>query len=120
PAENDSELSLVQNRKELLGCRGRVTECFTRGVHHEVSSRHFAGRNKRRKTSQEAKRNQKSADEFDDTSDKHQTFRAAVPTTWKSKKFLAAVTSKHKSDDESHNTVNRIGESIEKVHSRSS
>jgi hypothetical protein len=89
-------------------------------MHHEVSNRHFAGRDKRCKTSQKAKRNKKSANEFDGTSDKHQTFSAAVPTTWKSKKFLAAVTGKHKSDYEPHNAVNRIGESIEKVHSRSS
>ena len=96
-----------------------MTNCLARGVHHEISDGHFTSGDKSGQARQKTKRNHQSADEFDDSSHQHQTRHASVPAARKAEKLLAAVTGKHKSNYQSHDAVDRVRKSIQRVHGRS-
>ena len=95
-----------------------MTDRFSSSMHHKVSYRHLASRDEGCQTRQQTHCNHQPADEFNDPADEHQTLRT-VPATRESQKFLSTVTGEHKTNYQSHNAVNRVRKTIERVHSRS-
>ncbi len=93
PAQNHGQFSFVQNWEELLD-RGRcMGERLARGVYHKISNSHFTAGNERSQTREQTKCDQETANEFNNSAHEHQALRAAVSTTGKTEKLLAAVTS---------------------------
>ena len=88
-----------------------MTDRFSSSMHHEVSYRHLASRDEGCQTRQQTHCHHQPADE-------HQTLRT-VPATRESEKFLSTVTGEHKTNYQSHDAVNRVRKTIERVHSRS-
>ncbi len=94
-----------------------MTDRFTRGVHHEVSNSHLTRGNECCEPREKPKRNHQPADEFDDSTDQHYSLGATMPAAGKAQHLLTTVTCEHKTDYQSHNTVNWIRKSIKSVHS---
>src|SRR6266516_3548351 len=65
PAVHQGEFASIHDREKL-----RLQGGHRSHVKHEISHCHLAAREKRRDTSEQPKRNQKSADEFDNARDK--------------------------------------------------
>ena len=89
------------------------------GVDHEVGDRHFAARKKSGDTSEQTECDQEAASQFDDGPNPAQCVsRRAMTPRRKTEDLLAAVTSKHESNNESGDAINRIGVTIESIHVR--
>jgi hypothetical protein len=68
-------------------------ERLARGVYHKIGNRHFTAGNERSQTREQTECDQETANEFNNSAHEHQALRAAVPTTGKTEKLLAAMTS---------------------------
>lgn len=89
------------------------------GMHHEVGNGHFTAGDKRGQTCEQPKCDQETTHEFNNSAYKHQTLRATVSTPGKTEELLTAVTGEHQADDQSHQAIDRIRKSIQKVHAAS-
>src|ERR1700680_488824 len=81
PAIHQGEFASIHDWEKL--CPERRHDSH---VKHEVGHRHLAARQKRRDAGEQSKRNQKSADELDDSRDKGQPIHS-VTATWKTEKL---------------------------------
>ncbi len=95
-----------------------MTDGLARGVDHEICDRHFATRNESGQARKQTERDQESAHELDDPCNKEKTLGAAVSRSRETEKFLTAMTCIDQPDNQSHNAINRIRKSIERVHGR--
>src|ERR1041384_3225954 len=96
---------MIKDRKEA-----------TLGVHHEIRHGHFAARNESRNPSKQPDGNHEATHQFDDSADIHDSRTRAVTAGWNSQKFLTAVTSEEKADDQSHQAINRARKKRQRVH----
>src|SRR5436190_23551053 len=88
------------------------------GVDHEIGHGHFAARNQSRDPSQQPERDQEATDQLNDGADIHDASAGAVTSWRKTEKLLAAMRSEEQAHEQSHDTVNRIRESRQRVHGR--
>ena len=106
----ESEFAPIHNWEKL-----RLQRRHSPHIKHEVSYRHLAAREKRRNTRKQAKGNQKSADELNNSCDKGQPIHS-VTATGKAEKLLPAMTCIRQTSNQAHDAVNWVGKSIQGVH----
>src|SRR5256714_3586389 len=111
--ENEKENEAVEDRGFAV-IHNRIQTAL--GVHHEISHGHFAARNESRDPSEQSEGNHEAAHELNNGADVHDSFARAVAARWKTEKFLAAVASEEKADNQPHDAVNRIREARQRVH----
>jgi hypothetical protein len=110
PAIQQGEFASIHDREKFRPqCR------HNSHVKHEVGHRHLAAREKRRDAREQSKCNQKSADKFDDPRDKCEPVHP-VTATGKPQKLLSAMTRIRQANDQSHDAVNWVSKSIQRVH----
>src|SRR5438309_3583708 len=106
PAIHQGELAAIHDWEKLRPECGHGSH-----VEHKVGDGHLAAGEKRRDARKQSKCDQKSADQFDDPRDKGETFRA-MTATGKPEKLLPAMTCIRQPNDQSHDAVNWVCESI--------
>ena len=104
-AVQHGRLSLIDNRKEAA-----------LGMNHKVRNGHFAARDESSHTSHQAERDEKAQDQFKPGPDIKDSFAGAMAARWKAEEFLAAVAGEKQANHKSHKAINRIRETLERVH----
>jgi len=110
PAKHEGQFASVHDREKL--CRQKVHGA---DIKREIGYRHFPAREKRGDAREEPKGNTQSGEELDESSN-YCYSRRAMAAAGKCEKFLAPVACVGQPNNESHDAVNWIRKSIQKVH----